>query len=191
MSADADLHRLLAADAIERSFFQHAQQLGLHPQRHLADFVEQQAAAVGPLEAAEMALIGAGEGPFFMAEQLALRQRLGEGRTVHLDETAVPARAGLVDETAEQFLAGAAFALNQHRQVGAGDAAWPGRPVPERRAIPRSARENAQGQMSQLGVPSVAFLGRWSEDAQGHGSGRGGSQFAVVYVCGKRHEMVL
>ena len=50
--AHIDAHRHLAADAIELAFGQHAQQSRLQLRRHVADFVEEQRAAVGLLEAA-------------------------------------------------------------------------------------------------------------------------------------------
>ena len=44
--------RLAAADGGELAFLQHAQQAGLRFRRHVADFVEEQRAAGGLLEAA-------------------------------------------------------------------------------------------------------------------------------------------
>ena len=82
----------LAADALELALLQHAQQLGLHRRRDVADLVEEQRAAVGELEAAELALDGAGERALLVAEQLALEQRLGERAAVDLDERAARAR---------------------------------------------------------------------------------------------------
>ena len=73
------MHGLVAADALEALLLQHAQQLGLRGGRHVADLVEEQRAAVGLLEPADAAAIGAGEGALLVAEQLALQQRLGDG----------------------------------------------------------------------------------------------------------------
>ena len=53
--AHVDVQRLGAADAVEAPFLDHAQQLGLRGERHLADLVEEQRAAVGELEAARLA----------------------------------------------------------------------------------------------------------------------------------------
>ena len=50
--AHIDAHRNLTADAIELAFGQHAQQPRLQLRRHVADFIEEQRAAVGLLEAA-------------------------------------------------------------------------------------------------------------------------------------------
>ena len=66
--------RLVAADALERLLLQQPQDLGLQGQRHVADLVEEQRAAVALLELADAAAVGAGEGALLVAEQLALQQ---------------------------------------------------------------------------------------------------------------------
>ena len=65
---------------------EHAQQLRLQRRGHLGDLVEEERAAVGQLEAAQPPLGGAGEGAALVAEQLALDERLGDGRAVEGDE---------------------------------------------------------------------------------------------------------
>ena len=55
---------------------------------HVADFVEEQRAAVGLLEAADALLVGAREGALLVAEQLGLEQVLLQRRAVHLHEVA-------------------------------------------------------------------------------------------------------
>src|SRR4029453_1450243 len=54
--AYVDLHRAAASDRFELLLLQYAQQLDLHVQRQLADFVEEDRAPVGQLEAADAAL---------------------------------------------------------------------------------------------------------------------------------------
>ena len=66
--------RRAAADRHELARLQHAQQAGLRLERHVADLVEEQRAALGLLEAADLARVGAGEGALLVAEQLALDQ---------------------------------------------------------------------------------------------------------------------
>ena len=66
-----------AADPPHPPFLDHAQQLGLQLDLHLGDFVEQQRAAIGDLEASFAAAIGAGKRAALVAEQLALHQILG------------------------------------------------------------------------------------------------------------------
>ena len=53
--AHIDLDGFVAADALDFAFFEDAEQLGLHGQRHVADFVEEEGAAVGLLELADVA----------------------------------------------------------------------------------------------------------------------------------------
>ena len=77
--ADVDPDRLGAADAHELALLEHAQQLDLHLERQLADLVEEQRAAVGQLELADLARVRAGERPPLVAEQLGL-QDLGRDR---------------------------------------------------------------------------------------------------------------
>ena len=78
--AHVDLHRLAGADALEGHFLQDAQQLGLHFQADVADLVEEQRAAVGQLEAADLVAVGVGEGALDVAEQLAFQQVRRTGR---------------------------------------------------------------------------------------------------------------
>ena len=96
---------------------QHAQNLGLNRGAHVADFVEEQAAAVGLLEAADALAIGAGEGALLVSEQLRLEQRLGKRRAVHLDEVPRRAMRVVMDRAGDELLAGARFAADQHRRV--------------------------------------------------------------------------
>ena len=64
----------LSADALEGVLLQDAQELHLEVQRHLADLVEEQRAAVRRLEAAHAVAHRAGERAAHVAEQLALEQ---------------------------------------------------------------------------------------------------------------------
>ena len=79
---DADVHldRLGAADAVDLALLDGAQQLGLQAGIHLADFVQQQGAAIGFLELADAPGDGAGEGAFLMAEQFGFQQVFREWR---------------------------------------------------------------------------------------------------------------
>ena len=57
------------------AILQHAQQLGLERERHVADFVQQQRAAVGQFETSLAGHQRAGKRALFVAEQLAFNQR--------------------------------------------------------------------------------------------------------------------
>ena len=73
----------LAANALQLAFLQHAQQLRLHRQRHVADLVEEQRPAVRLLELAEMTRGRAGERALLVPEQLATRSAPRDGGAVH------------------------------------------------------------------------------------------------------------
>ncbi len=116
--ADVDLDRLGAADAVDLALLDGAQQLGLQARIHLADFVEQQRAAIGFLELADAPCDGAGEGALLVAEQLGFQQVLRDRGAVDGDEGLFGAGRASMDVAGEDFLAGAAFAGDQNRGVG-------------------------------------------------------------------------
>jgi len=60
-----------SAHAFHLPLFQHTQEFGLHQDRHVADLVQKQGAAIGLLELAEVARSSAGEAALFVAEQFA------------------------------------------------------------------------------------------------------------------------
>ncbi len=68
---DVHLDRLAAADARDDAVFQHAQEFRLELERHLADFVEENRAALGMLEMSFAHLVGAGERTPLMTEEFA------------------------------------------------------------------------------------------------------------------------
>src|SRR6266704_1333425 len=76
--ADVDAAGAGGADALELAGFEDAQQLGLEIDRHVGDLVEEEAAAVGQLEAAYAVGLGVGEGAAHVAEELAVEDAFGE-----------------------------------------------------------------------------------------------------------------
>ena len=76
--AHVGLDRRATTDGRVFALLEHAQQAGLRLERHVADLVEEQRAALGLLEAALRALLRAGEGALLVAEQLALDQLAGD-----------------------------------------------------------------------------------------------------------------
>ena len=83
---DVDRPVARAADGADHAVLERLQELCLLEQRQLADFVEEQRAAVGRLEQADLLLARAGEGAALMAEELGLDQLLGQGCAVDGDE---------------------------------------------------------------------------------------------------------
>src|SRR5207244_13397447 len=90
---------------------------------HIAELVEEDGAAAHLLELADAAAISAGEGALLVAEQLAFEQVLGNGRAVQRQERRLGTWAMLIDGAGDQFLAGAALARDENRDVLGGDAA--------------------------------------------------------------------
>ena len=87
-----------AADAPERRAPASTRRsLACSGERHLADLVEEERAAVGQLERALRVARRAGERAALVAEQLALEQRLGEGGAVDGDERPPCARRPAVE----------------------------------------------------------------------------------------------
>ena len=119
---DVDLCRPAAAHGLELVFLQHAEQLDLHVERQLTDFVEEQRAAIGQFEASDPAIERAGERTSDMSEQLALDQPCRDRAAVDFHERMLVTRAAAVDGARHQFLAGAGFAEDQDRRVGRRDA---------------------------------------------------------------------
>ena len=78
--AHVDRDRLRRADGPHFAFLQHAQQLDLQGERHVADLVEEDRPAVGRLEQPLVRLDRAGERAARVPEQLGLEQRLRESR---------------------------------------------------------------------------------------------------------------
>ncbi|STV86912.1 Uncharacterized protein conserved in bacteria [Klebsiella michiganensis] len=109
------LNGLARADAGDFALLQNAQQFDLKRQAKLADFIEQQGAALRRLEPAGMALYRAGKRPFFMAEQLRFRQAFAERAAVDGQKRPVAARAMVMQVAGDDLLTGAGFADNPAR----------------------------------------------------------------------------
>ena len=116
--ADIALDRRAAADGRVLALLQYAQQAGLRLHRHVADFVEEQRAALGLLEAAGRALVGAGEGALLVTEEFAFDEVARDRGHVDGDERSFLALAVIVQGARDQFLAGAGFAGDHHREIG-------------------------------------------------------------------------
>ena len=107
----------MTADAGEAFLFERIEQPRLGGEIEAADFVQQQRAAGGLLEAAgrDCALV-------FLSEQLRRRVRRRDGGETDLDEGTVLARAVGVQVARRHGLAAATLAGDQHPGVGGGDA---------------------------------------------------------------------
>ena len=91
--------------ALDFAILNHAEQLRLHRQRSLADFVEEHGAAVGEFEKAGARVRGAGESAAHVAEELAFEKRVHQRRAIADGESRLGHRAHLVQRVRDQFLA--------------------------------------------------------------------------------------
>jgi hypothetical protein len=145
----------------------------LQVERHVADLVEEERAAVGLLEAAAPRRLRAGECAALVAEQLALEQVLGYRRGVDRDERTRGARAVLVQRIGDQLLARARFAGDQHGDDALAEAADGAEHVLHRRRLAENLRHLRR---RGLGLTLVqAFLDGATDqvDRLGHVEGLG------------------
>src|SRR6185503_20841121 len=112
---DPDRNRdvLVAADAADLTFFEHAQEFRLNLERHLGYLVEEKRAAVGLLETAEMAIDSAGKRAFLMAEELAFHQRRRDRGAIEREKLFFAARRQIVQRARDEFFSRAALAAHQ------------------------------------------------------------------------------
>ena len=99
------------------ALLQHTQELDLKGRRCVAYFIEKDGAAIGALEKTNVVFERARKGAPLMAEQLGFEQRVGHGGAVFQHESALGTRAGVVNGTRQQFLAGARLAGDEHCEV--------------------------------------------------------------------------
>ena len=97
--------------------------LRLGVEAYVADFVEENGAGVGLLEATDPPRVGAGKGAFLVPEEFALQQGLRNRRAVHRDERLLGAIAVLIDRPGDQFFPGAGLPADEHGHGRGGDAA--------------------------------------------------------------------
>ena len=113
---EINIDQLRATERGDLTLLQHAQQAGLHVQRHVTNFIEKQRAAMRFTQATGAAFASrAGEGPRCVAEQLGFDQAFGHGRAVNGHKGTVAPRAAVVRGAREKFLADTRFALQQQR----------------------------------------------------------------------------
>src|SRR5262249_48092116 len=80
--ADIGVERLVSPHASKLARLEHAQELRLHVERQLANFVEEDRAPVGKLEGPLSGVDRPGERAAFVAEELALDERVADRAAV-------------------------------------------------------------------------------------------------------------
>ena len=83
---DVEFNVMGSAQATDGSVLQYPQNLHLNFERQFPDFIQKQRATVGLFKDTGMLRLGIGKSAFFITEQLAFDNRLGEGRAVDADE---------------------------------------------------------------------------------------------------------
>ena len=101
---DVDADGAGAAQPLELLLLQHTQELRLQLERDVADFVEEQRAAVRQLEPADLLRDGARERAFLVSEELALEQPRWNRGAVELDERSRSAAAQVVNRSRDRAL---------------------------------------------------------------------------------------
>ena len=155
---EVGLDRVRAADALDLALLDGAQQLRLQLVPQVADLVEEQRAAAGQLELAELLADGAGERALLVPEQRALDQLLRNRGQVDGDERR--ARAG---PTRDGSAAPAAPCRCRSRR---GSAPWPtasppSGPARRSRACRGSARRRTRGRSARRLRRSAAATSRF------------------------------
>ena len=120
--ADVGADGLVSTDAFEGLFLEESEDFGLEGEGHVADFVEEDGAAIALLEFADAAAVGTGEGAFFVTEEFGFQEVFGDGGAVEGHEGCLGAGAVLVDSAGDEFLAGAGFSSDEDGDVLGGDA---------------------------------------------------------------------
>jgi len=109
-----------ASQAFKFAILEHSEQFPLEFEGQLSDFIQKKCAAVCNLETTDVFGMGTGEGPFLMAEQLALNEVCRQCGAIHLDQRLVFAQAQVVNGPGNQLLAGSRFAQDEDRGIAAG-----------------------------------------------------------------------
>ena len=109
--------------AVEVAITQHPQQTGLQIELHVADFIQEQGATVGLLEAATAHGLRTREGPAFVTKQFTLEQIFGNGRGVDGHKRTAGTLRMFVQCTCHQLFARTGFARDHHGHIALAQAA--------------------------------------------------------------------
>src|SRR5439155_17571771 len=153
--ADVDLDRPGATDTLELLLLEDPEELRLEVERDLADLVEEERAAMGHLEAADLLRDGPGERAPLVTEELTLEEPRRDGRAVDLDEGSLAAAAPVVDGACDQFLPRAGLAEDEHGRVGRRDGLHLLQGVVEERALADDLFERVFGADLALEVETL------------------------------------
>ncbi len=114
---NVDRYGLIAAHTFDFALLQHAQQGDLNVRRKVANFVQEDRTAICRLEASEMALRGARESAFFMAEELRRDERSRDCAAIDADKGTRRSLGTPVDSAGNEFFARSCLAQDEHGRV--------------------------------------------------------------------------
>jgi hypothetical protein len=117
---DVDAARpLVGPDALQLTLLEKAKQKRLHPEAHLAHFVEEERAAIRRLQLADLVAVRAGEAALDVSKELGLEERLRQTGAVDRDEGTAAAGRFRVQCPGDEILADAALASHEDLRVAA------------------------------------------------------------------------
>src|SRR5262249_38723586 len=106
---------LIASQTVVRYAIQNTQQFDLYLGIEIANFVQEQGAAVSHFKVADLLRVSAAESTLFVSEELALHQMFGDGSAIYVDPRFVAAEGVTVDRTGDHLFARAGFTHDEHR----------------------------------------------------------------------------
>ena len=113
----SQLHAI-GADRMNFARLEETQQHALHARRHLAQFVEEERAAIGHRRETRFIAIGAGETAAHVTKELGLEKIVGESGAVHREERVPATRAARMNQPRDDFLADAGLSSDQDFRFG-------------------------------------------------------------------------
>src|SRR5216684_1088076 len=109
-----DLDGTVATNPLELPLLQYAQQFDLERNRHVADFIEENRAAIGLLESADPRRDRAGKCTFDVSKQFGFEKVFRDGAAINTNQLLIFTRAVEVNSLRDQFFAGACLTLDQY-----------------------------------------------------------------------------
>src|SRR5271163_1485289 len=104
-------------DALDFAILNHAQELRLHLQRSLTNFIQKYRATVCVFEQARTSVCRAGKCAANVAKELAFEQRVNQSRTIANGETLCTNRAHLMQGARDEFFPGARRTSNEDIRI--------------------------------------------------------------------------
>ena len=113
--------RRVAPYGANLAFLQETQELRLHFEGHVTDFIEEDGALICNLKQADLISRSSRERAFDVPEEFAFDEVGAEGRTIDRDQRTVLSRTITMDSAGDHLFAGAGLTEDQHRRGGRSD----------------------------------------------------------------------